>query len=113
MIRIVSVQGEVLIEERNRNYLQMAQAGMTFEDGCDVLIATKETSSATIDVSGAEIRLQPSSYLRVRRSGRSWWDRHGLAAGGDARLWIGRIWAKIGGPTGEPPSANAVVGVRG
>ena len=113
MIRIVTVQGDVLIEDRKLNYLQMAQPGMTFEDRCDLLFVTKDTSRATINVSGTEIRLEPLSYLRVRPTGRTWWDRHGLAYGGDARRWVGMIWAKIGGPTNDTPTGNAVIGVRG
>ncbi|GEM_PF-4682817 len=115
MIRIMSVVGDVLIEDRARGYMQPAQLGMTFTDTVDLLIATTNTSQATIDVRGTQVKLGPSSYLRLRPTGRSWWARHGLAYGGDARRWIGSIWAAVGGPTGDtpPPGANVVIGVRG
>ena len=81
----------------------------------DLLIVTNDTSRATISVGGREVKLGPMSYLRVRPSGRSWWARHGLAHGGDARRWIGQIWAKIRGPENDDPpgGANMVIGVRG
>ncbi len=113
MIRIVTIQGDVLVEDRKKGYMQMAQPGMTLEDRGDLLVVTNSTSRATINLGGTDIKLEPLSYLRIRPTGRTWWDRHGLAPQGDARRWIGMIWAKMGGPTNDNPTGNAVVGVRG
>ena len=117
MIRIVTVEGDVLIEDLKRNYLLVAQPGMTFgdrpEDRCDLLFVTKEASRATININGKDINLGPLSYLRLRPTGRTWWERHGLGYGGDARRWVGKIWLKMGGPTNDTPGPNATIGVRG
>lgn len=115
MIRIMNVSGDVLIDDHARRYTQMAQAGMTFADPADLLIATTNTSQATIDVGGTQVKLGPLSYLRVRPNGRSWWARHGLSYGGDARRWIGLIWVAMGGATNDTPprGATVAVGVRG
>ena len=114
MIRIVSVQGDVLIDDNARKYTQMAKPGMTFMGRADLLIVTNSTSRATINVGGTDFKLGPLGYLRVHPNGRSWWARHGLGHRGDARRWIGMIWAMLGGPTNpDPKEGNAVVGVRG
>lgn len=113
MIRIVNIQGDVLIDDRKQGYIQMARPGMMLPDRGDCLVVTNNTSRAQINIDGKLIRLEPSSYLRLRPDGRTWWDKHGLAPGGDARLWLGRIWAKMGGPTGGPGGGNVAVGVRG
>jgi len=113
MVRILIVQGDVLVEDRTQGYLQMARNGMVLPDRGDCLVVTNTTSRAQIDIGGKIIQLEPSSYLRLRPDGRTWWDRHGLPPGGDTRLWIGRIWAAMGGPTADSGGPNAVIGVRG
>jgi hypothetical protein len=113
MIRIMSVQGDVLVEDRKLGYLQMARPGMTLPDRGDCLVVTNATSRAQIDCGSKVVQLGPLSYLRLRPDGRSWWDKHGLAPGGDTRVWIGRVWAKMGGPTADYNGPNAATGVRG
>jgi hypothetical protein len=113
MIRIRTVQGDVLVEDRKKGYMLMAQPGMALEDRGDILVVTNSTSRATINMDGTDIRLEPLSYFRIRPTGRTWWERHGLPPGGDTRVWIGTVWAKLGGPTNDTPTANAAVGVRG
>jgi hypothetical protein len=113
MIRILSVQGDVLVDDRTHGYLQMARNGMVLPDRADCLVATNTVSRAQIDVGGRIIQLEPSSFLRLRSDGRTWWERHGILPGGDTRLWLGRIWAAMGGPTGDTQGPNVAVGVRG
>jgi hypothetical protein len=98
MIRILSVQGEVLVDDKRRGYQQMARAGMILEDGGDYLVATNASSSVHIDTgTGETVRLGPLSFFTFGPHRRTWWGRHGLAPGGDMRRWLGLIWAKMGG----------------
>lgn len=98
MIRIISVQGDVLVDDRRRGYQQPAHAGMILEDGGDYLVATNGTSSASIGTdSGETVRLGPLSFFTFGPNRKTWWGRHGLAPGGDMRRWLGLIWMKMGG----------------
>jgi len=112
MIRIVAIQGDVLIEDRRLGYMQMAQPGMLLEDRGDILVVTNTTSRATINAGGIDVKLGPLSLMRIRPDGRTWWDRHGLAPFGDARWWIDLIWDKLG-PREREVAVNAGGGVRG
>ena len=113
MIQIMSVIGDVLVEDRNKKYTLLAQPGLMLDDQGDILIVTNSMSSTTINMNGKNLKLEPLSYMRIRPDGRTWWDRHGLAPGGDMRMWLGLIWAKLGGTAAEAPTGNATVGVRG
>ncbi len=114
MIRILSVQGDVLVDDRKRGYQHMAREGMILDEGGEYLIATNATSSANIDVgSGEAVRLGPLSFLtnspgRGRRSG-----RHGLSPGGDMRRWLGLIWVKMGGGCCDDDEGRSGGGIRG
>ncbi len=112
MIRILMVQGDVLVDDKERGYMQMAKMGLVLPDRGNYLIATNATSRASIDVGGKIVLLEPSCGLRVRPDGRSWWERHGLAPGGDSRLWLGRVWAKMGGTT-KDDTLGGGGGIRG
>ena len=97
MIRILSVQGDVLVDDKRRGYQQVAHNGMVLEAGGDYLVATNATSRASIDLGGSRvIKLEPLSFLHVGPAGKPRWDRHGLWPSGDVRLWLGRLWAKCG-----------------
>ena len=117
MVRIVSVQGEVLIDDRQQNYMEPARAGMMLSMQGDCLVVTNNMSSAQVEIDGKTIQLGPQSCLYLRPDGRTWWDKHGLAYGGDARLFVGQVWdwvvKKTGGLPRSEGGGNATIGVRG
>ena len=110
MIRITTVLGDVLVDDRKTGRSQMARSGMTLDPMGDYLIATMATSHAVITLNGQGIKLEPSSYLRICG------DR---CHGGPHHepLWerfLGRLWAQV---DRNPRDPNAGVqgggGVRG
>lgn len=113
MIRIVNVQGDVLVEDKRRGYQEMARGGMILEDGGDYLVATNATSGATIDVgTGETVRLGPLSFFTCGPHRKTWWGRHGLAPSGDMRRWLGLIWMRLGGECRDD-SVSGGGGIRG
>jgi|SRR5208283_1265932 len=111
MTCIVSVNGEVLVDDALRKYSQMAASGLWLDATGNYLIATTATSSATVMINGKMIILGPSSFLRVRGD-RSWWDSHHETWNKDFRLFIGRLWARVANDPRDE-DVNAAVGVRG
>ena len=112
MVRIVSVRGDVLVGDPKRDHMQSAQAGMMLPMREDSVVVTNNMSSAKIDIDGEIIELGPQSCLHLRPDGRTWWAKHGLAYGGDARLFVGNVWnwivTKTGAPTTSQPTGNSV-----
>jgi hypothetical protein len=110
MIQIMMAQGDVLVEDKKKAYTQMARPGMMLDEGGNYLIATTATSRAQIMVNGQLIKLEPSSFLRLRGD-QSWWDRHTEHWRGDAKLFLGRLWARVAKIA--PDDAKGGGGIRG
>jgi len=114
MINITMVNGDVLVEDRKNCSTQMARTGMKLATPGNYLIATTPTSRADIMLDGQLVKLPPGSFLRVLPDQRTRWESHKEAWTGDAKLYLGKIWARLARDSRDPYAGrNAVVGVRG
>lgn len=112
MIRFTNVRGSVLVDDRRNRSTQMAQTGLVLAEGGDYVIATTPTSRAEVVIKGKTILLPESCFLRVRRD-RAWQSAHSQGFTGDAKRFLGRIWAQVARDDHKQDDLNVVVGVRG
>ena len=116
MIRFLSVNGNVIVDDVKNRYSQMATSGLELDETGDYLIATTQTSSAQIHVGGGVISLGQSSFLRIGRGGKTWMDRHHESWNRDIKLFVGRLWYRIAGDPRNPDwnsGGSGSGGVRG
>ena len=114
MIRFITVQGSVVVDDKRNGYTQMAVSGLELDETIgNYLIATTTTSSAQIFAGGKIISVGQQSFLRIGRDGRTWLDRHYDTLAHGTKLFIGRLWARIANDPRDPGEGNSAVGVRG
>lgn len=113
MIRITTVHGDVLVDDKKTGHSQMARDGMALDAAGNYLIATTATSRAVIAANGKVIKLEPSTYLHIRGD-RSSWERHQETWTGHAKRFLGRLWARIDRSSRDPDAGvQGGGGVRG
>jgi hypothetical protein len=98
MIRFSNVRGEVFIDDRRRDDRIMARDGLTLDDGGDYLVATTQSSSADIQAYGRTIRLDRSSYARLRPPSKVLEGRHNeIWWAPITKIFLAKLWALAGG----------------
>jgi hypothetical protein len=114
MIRFVTVQGDVLVDDAKNQYSQMATSGLELDGTGNYLIATTQNSSAQIHVNGKTISLDRSSFLRIGRD-RTWVSSHYFSWQRDFRVFIGKIWSIVANDPRDPdpPAYGGGGGIRG
>ena len=112
MIKFLSVQGNVVVDDVKNRYTQQARNGMELDVGGNYLIATAQNSSVKLSVNGQDFSLGASSFIRINGS-KTWIDRHMESWSRDSRIFIGKLWARICNDPRDVGTDNAAVGVRG
>jgi hypothetical protein len=95
MIRFLTVQGDVLVDDVKNRSSQMATSGLELDETGNYLIATTQNSSAQINANGKIISLGQSSFMRVGRRGDPWVESHHQTWQRDFKTFIGKLWSLI------------------
>ncbi|NQU86526.1 MAG: hypothetical protein HQ541_12265 [Mariniphaga sp.] len=112
MIKLTNVHGLIQVDDKLKNYSQMARKNMQLNDSGNFhyFLKAHNNSSATIiienDGKSKSFKLE-SKFRSVNISNaksRIW---------GKTKTTIGKIWAAMGGSTGDYENGNTAVGVRG
>jgi hypothetical protein len=114
MIRFLTVQGDVLVDDVKNRSSQMATSGLELDETGNYLIATTQNSSAQINANGKIISLGQSSFMRVGRRGDPWVESHHQTWQRDFKTFIGKLWSLIDRDPRNPDwGGSGGGGVRG